>query len=128
MKSIASSGVRVYCIDVDGAALRDCRQHVPDLARCKAHFIHTDFLQWKCADSSFDCIVMNPPFAARKRSEVKVEIGRPGRAEMCLRSAPIELAFVLKSIRLLKPGGKLLAILPSSAVSSGNQIWFRQYV
>jgi SAM-dependent methyltransferase len=128
LDTIAASGCRVHCIDVDATALADCRRQFSALSKGQGHFVNANFLEWRCADSSFDCIIMNPPFAARKADEVRTIIERPGKVKECSRSVPVELAFVLKSIRLLRPGGRLLAIVPSSVVSAGRHVWFRQYL
>lgn len=66
--------------------------------------VHGDFLAWKPNVTSFDRIVMNPPFS-------------DGRAEAHLKHA----------FSLLKQGGRLVAVLPASmrgkAVLAGNLTW-----
>ena len=44
------------------------------------------------------------------------------------RLVPLEGAFILRAIRLLNSGGKLLTILPSSIISAIKNIWFRDLI
>ncbi len=82
--------------------------------------INGDFLDECSADSlKFDCIVMNPPFGGKMAALVKLALDRP-------RCVPIEAAFVLKAVRLLQPGGRLLAIVPASLVSCLTTQWVRR--
>lgn len=128
MGKILASGCRVHCLDVDEPAIADCRHRFPKLSQGQGRFVCANFLEWQCADSTFDCIVMNPPFAARKADEIRVTVEAPKIGKRRSRSIPVELAFVIKAIRLLRLGGKLLAVLPSSVVSGGNHVWLREYL
>ncbi len=84
-------------------------------------------MEWAIASPSerFDCIVMNPPFAARKEAWLP---GKRAGLTPCPAKIPLEAAFTLASIRLLKDGGTLLAILPSSIVSAVSGRWLRQFL
>lgn len=70
-----------------------------------------------------DLILTNPPFGARfTHEEVKEKFGRntPFFNAMVRSSAKIdsELLFVDRALRLLKPGGRLLIIVPDGVVSA----------
>lgn len=84
-------------------------------------FIQDDFLKIWSGLGKFDCVVMNPPFAARQSEWVRIPIGRSG----AIFSMPVEVAFVFRAIELLNPLGRLLAILPASFVSSRRLDWAR---
>lgn len=47
---------------------------------------------------------------------------------MKYRTAPTEVAFIIKSLLFLRPGGRLLAVVPCSVVSSLKTDWFRRYI
>lgn len=116
----------LVCVDTDPKRLSDARnvlQHVGD-----ARFICADFLKWCLRGKNrqaFDCIVMNPPFLAKKVHFVSLRIG--GRSGN-VRRVPIEFAFVYNSVGLLKPRGRLLAIVPPSVVSGEAGKWIRKYL
>jgi hypothetical protein len=69
---------------------------------------------------------MNPPFASRKQDLVKLTI--PGNATVKERDVFVgcEMAFVLSAINLLRAGGRLIAILPASIISSDSGHWLRK--
>jgi len=97
--------------------------------------IRADFLRWAREFSKhtrgglFDCIVMNPPFAARRHqwksfAAVKELAGVHGLPNI----GPVEVGFVIGAIALLKPKGRLLAILPASMVSAPASSWLREFM
>lgn len=95
-------------------------------------FINEDFLEWSHPANkimSFDCVVMNPPFLAKNealiRVDLKEELISEHKLEKCL---PMEVVFVLRAIRLLKPNGKLLAIVPASVINSSKMSWVREHL
>lgn len=102
---------------------RPCRSLTTSASRCgnKIKFIQSDFLKIWSELGSFDCVVMNPPFAARQSEWVRVRLGSSG----AIFSMPVEAAFVFRAIELLNPSGRLLAILPASFVSSLRLSWAR---
>ena len=120
---------RITCVDCDGTVAKLFPPLVAAKIGAGLDFIQADFLQW--ADKqianrhTFDCIVVNPPFFGRKW--VKFKYIAPGFVNPQLRAAPIELAFLVKSIELLRSRGRLLAVLPSSAVTSVGTRWFREF-
>ena len=102
---------RVVAVDLDSTP-----SHNDKLATV---YRGVDFLQWSSScESKFDCVVGNPPYvpirslpsALRKNAaEVPDENGRPIGL-----SANTWYAFVLRSMDLLRRGGNLALVLPSS--------------
>ena len=92
-------------------------------------FIVADYLQWvrDALDDGeqFDCILMNPPFSARKRHPIHLH---QASGIDVTRLVPIEVAFVVQSLHVLQAGGRLLAVMPSSAISSGQTSWMREFL
>jgi len=81
------------------------------------------------SDGLFDCIIMNPPFAGRAESLHRVSLVQVGgQGSGRCRYAPLEASFVLRGIELLRPKGRLLAILPGSLVCSNRTSWFREFL
>lgn len=80
--------------------------------------INEDFIEWssKFENSAFDLVLTNPPFSGRNKSWVLIEKKR----------VPIEVAFILRSIKLLSENGTLLAVVPDSVVNSEGFSWLRK--
>lgn len=81
------------------------------------------FIDWyNCAEfkPSFDLILTNPPFSAKRNTWIDFE----GR------KAPIEIAFLKSCVNLLDHNGTLIAILPKSIVSGSQQcsVNIREYL
>jgi hypothetical protein len=100
-----------------------CAKHLQALRNQKLQFLQADFLRRRIADR-FDCIAMNPPFAARPSDQVKISVDKQSRSIRI----PVEAAFVFRAVRLLNPGGRLLAILPASFISSSKLRWAREHL
>lgn len=117
--------LRVTCVDIDRAATRLLGRELKIFPNVKV--IPSDFLTWGkgAVEGTFDCVVMNPPFAARKEHQVRLRVpgADGGLQEM---SVAVEMAFVHKAISLLRPGGRLLGILPASVVSAESGLWLRR--
>jgi tRNA1(Val) A37 N6-methylase TrmN6 len=124
----ADPKVRLFCVDSDQVALREFKEQLPSEIP-EPTLVHADFLTWSEAASGlplFDCVAMNPPFSGRKQGMRPISVARefpelPARNRM----VPIEAAFVARAVRLLRNGGRLLAILPASIVMSENLQWLR---
>ncbi len=106
-------------------ALMQSRRHTVTLIYTEPQWV-CDFLDGN-KPRLFDCIVMNPPFAARQPAwkslrEIKELFAFEGLPQV----GPIEAGFVLGAIALLRPRGRLLAILPASLVSSPRLAWVRE--
>src|SRR5258708_7934105 len=72
-RRFANSGTRVICVDTDGDALRVLQDNFQPTLGLSLRVIHRDFLTPQSgldsgAEPSFDCVIMNPPFCARKES------------------------------------------------------------
>lgn len=119
---------RVFCVDSDRETVREVAERFRDSLPIGTSFVHSDFLTWSAsADTpSFDCIVMNPPFAATKSKFRCLEPGaRLGGISQTVHYMPLEAAFVCRALDLLEAGGRLLAILPCSIVMSESLQWLR---
>ena len=126
---------RVVCIDINKEALEQAKLHLAPILGNRLELICSDFLAWSSPihrskkEQLFDCVLMNPPFAGRRENFVKLNLAEelPSIGEGS-HYAPVEVAFVLRSIRLLAPQGRLLAVVPSSLISSLNTVWVRNYL
>lgn len=134
-RRLSGSAKRVVCVDVNNEALEQAKLQLAPIIGNSLELICSDFLEWSSPvnrskkPQHFDCILMNPPFAGRRENFVKLNLAEElpgiGQGSYC---APIEVAFVLRSIRLLAPKGRLLAVVPSSLISSLNTVWVRNYL
>ena len=123
---------RVMCADVDPNAMDQVTLRLRPILGEALELVHGDFLEYSSPEhgmlpaETFDCILMNPPFRGRKSDWIRLDLNSefPGRA-LRARSAPVEAAFVVRALRLLKENGRLLAIIPSTLVASANTAWLR---
>jgi tRNA1(Val) A37 N6-methylase TrmN6 len=120
----------ITCVDFDGSVLRQFPSELKLKLGAKLKFIASDFLTWASRDQSqscrFDCIIVNPPFLARNR--VRIPQPGPKGAKPKTRRVPVELAFLVKCIEMLADSGRLLAVLPSSAITCSGTRWFREFL
>lgn len=126
VKRVISSRSEVVCVDIDPEVIRYVSKSYSSELGARAKFINADFLSWEAPTGfeGFDCIVMNPPFAAKKSCWQLMEFdGDDGQT--ISRSTPLEAAFLRKSIDLLSEGGRLLSILPCSVVMADSLQWLR---
>ena len=99
------------------ATLEECRGALPSLT---ARVASADFVEWGCGQidddlwnsepERFDLAILNPPYAklgARSREAAVL-----ARVRIVARN--LYVAFVTLSLRLLRPGGQLVAIIPRS--------------
>lgn len=134
-KRLRGSVKRVVCVDVNNEALEQAKLQFAPIIGNRLELICSDFLEWSSPihrsknEQLFDCVLMNPPFAGRRENFVKLNLAEElpgiGEGSHCV---PVEVAFVLRSIRLLAPQGRLLAVVPSSLISSLNTVWVRNYL
>jgi len=127
--------VEIIAIDSDSRPLKRVNQKFGAAYGKKLEIVQADFLKWACQPQRgcergcFDCIVMNPPYAARKhRWRSFIELGRKVGGDGVHKAGPVEAGFVLAAISLLRPGGRLLAILPASLVSAPCLGWVREFM
>lgn len=126
--AVVAAGGRAVCVDVDSEALVACKKHLRSLSGVTAEYLNLDFLKWGAGRERFDCIIMNPPFAAKKQYAVPLGLEGPPSRFGNHRLVPIEAAFVLKAVDLLEPGGRLLAVLPSSVILGQLFAWLRRHL
>ena len=125
---LAAARPEIVCLDSDSEVLQAFTSSTQDRAQ-NFCCLHADFLEWGPAvePNYFDCIVMNPPFAAGARhctvlpSEVVDELG----GDTPSGPIPLEAAFVCLAHRVLAPNGRLLAILPCSVIMAESLRWLR---
>jgi tRNA1(Val) A37 N6-methylase TrmN6 len=135
LKHRLQSSSKIVCIDKDSHALSKLKTEYAALWKNKLEIICADFLNWSPANpdskkgEGFDCVLMNPPFDGKRGNfvELNCPVALPEGGEV-IRRVPIEVAFVLKAVRLLRPGGRLLAVVPSSVVASLSTTWLREYL
>jgi tRNA1(Val) A37 N6-methylase TrmN6 len=126
-----SQRLEITAIDIDAKPLETLRKNFRT-NRSNVQIINADFMKWACSSAairnpSFDCIIMNPPFDARK-SKSLTDFKKTTGFESLPDNGPIEAAFVLATISLLRPTGRLLAVLPSSIVTSTSLSWLRKFM
>lgn len=117
-------------LDNDRDALLGAKVQTASIARGRASFIHDDFLRWSNGTRSrFDCIVMNPPFHGTVKMGTRVRLPDcfSGGA-IATRFMPVEAAFLCCALRILREGGRLLAVLPSSVVMGERLAWLREEI
>jgi len=134
IERLKKSAKQIVCIDSDPNALSIVRKTLGKTFHNSLQLVSEDFLKWSerflaKKGKSFDCVLMNPPFSGRRGLLVRLELDRPSRTiSKTVGYVPIEVAFVIRGVKLLKPGGRLLAIVPSSLVSSSGASWVRNYL
>jgi hypothetical protein len=126
--SIAAGAGKALCIDVDDGVLSQCKERLRRCRGISAEYLNADFLEWKAAGLFFDCVIMNPPFGGKKQQEVSLDLARLPLKCGAPKVAPLEAAFILKAIELLEPGGRLLAVVPSSVILGQRSTWLRRYL
>lgn len=117
----------LHCIDIDGKVINQLRKSPTLQFPESATFVKADFLKWSCRSGcpSFDCVVMNPPFAAGKLNLLRTsDFG----FDDVNRSVPLEVAFTMKAVNLLNDNGRLLAVLPCSVVMAEKCQWLRDWL
>lgn len=130
LQRLTDQGSRVVVVDCDHESLHRTAGSFRGVLGGKLRCHEDDFLEWaesRVNRTRFDCIVMNPPFAAGK-ADLRPITRVPGMPEHAGRYVPLEAAFVVQSVQLLQPGGRLLAVLPCSVVMSDSLLWIRQFL
>lgn len=80
------------------------------------HLIHTDFLEYDFGSERFDQIIGNPPYFQITTNKSKYRERYPilgGKFD-------IYILFILKGLELLRPGGVLKLIIPSTFLSTDS--------
>lgn len=119
------------CIDIDQRALNALVSKNPCLNKKSNKIIQADYLNWsKKSKNSFDLIVTNPPYSSKKNKLLKMnrqELNISGIKEIDF-FVSIEEFFLVRCLKQLKDSGYLVAVLPSSIISSEKNVWIRQYL
>ena len=121
----------IVCVDSDQAALSELQAQMKLVFWGRPRLINANFLDWSVdqAVSNFDCILMNPPFSGRKNKLTKMLLPVQLRDRIGNeRHMPLEAAFVCMAHKLLRDGGRLLAVLPCSVVMAQSLQWLRQFL
>ena len=122
---------RTFCIDTDVTVLSELKKNANFGTDFEIVCIKDDFIRWaeSYVGPSFDCVFMNPPFSGRKSKLRRILV--PGwleGEEPTFRFMPLEASFLCVAHRLLRDGGRLLAVLPCSIVMSESLQWLREFL
>jgi predicted RNA methylase len=127
-------GFEAFAVDSDSRPLKRVRLRLNSGAGRVLKVIQADFLEWACRYGKrrgelFDCVVMNPPFAGRRRRwRSLVGLGKLLGLSSLPETGPVEAGFVLGAVALLRPGGRLLAVLPASLMTAPSTGWVRGFL
>ena len=130
LRKFEGQNTHVVCVDTDADALHELRERFGD-RKFRRDYVNKDFLNWgiEQGSESFDCVLMNPPFAAsRLDCRILDSVRTNVYANQPASPIPMEAAFVCLAHRLLAPGGRLLSVLPCSIVMSESLQWLRQFL
>ena len=127
----SKAGFEAFAVDSDSRPLKRVRARFGGEPGKRLRVVHADFLDWACGYAArrgelFDCVVMNPPFVGRKgKWKPLAGIKRLIGLDTVPKSGPVEAGFLLGAIGLLRPGGRLLAVLPASLMTAPSCAWVR---
>lgn len=133
-RHFANSNCEVYAIDSDSRPLRKVEQKFLPLVGKKLKVFQADFLKWACGFGNqkkglFDCIVMNPPFVGKRQNWKPLEeVGNLANLNSIPKTGPVEAGFIVAAISLLRHGGRMLAVLPASVMTSQDVGWAREFM
>jgi hypothetical protein len=127
----SKAGFEAFAVDSDSRPLKRVRATFGGEPSKGLRVVHADFLEWAGRYAArrgelFDCVVMNPPFVGRKgKWKPLAGIKKLIDLDAVPDSGPVEAGFVLGAIALLRPGGRMLAVLPASLVTAPSCAWVR---
>ena len=128
---LSTDAAKIVCIDQNANALAELNRLRSSLPPGALKAFCSNFLNWsKTARNQkreFDCILMNPPFAAKRSEFVDLSYHSVTTGRVVKR-VPVEAAFIATALELLKDGGRLLAILPSSVIAADSCRWLREHL
>src|ERR1700733_12645354 len=125
---VSTKTLSISCVDIDPKVKKELA--VSSRKDKRIQVVQADFLRWANKPTligEFDCVVMNPPFAARPQHQVQLRRNTSGGNQRT-GSVPTEMAFLFKSMSLLITGGKLLAVVPASVIASASGTWLREHM
>jgi hypothetical protein len=123
---------RIVCVDSNPDLLRAVKGRVPEDWHQALAILQGDFLspivqaRLRAMFGAFDCVFMNPPFLGRKRDLRVVQLCDGGEATCQPHFVPAEAAFLLHAVDLVRDGGRVVSILPSSIVAGSGLRWLRE--
>jgi tRNA1(Val) A37 N6-methylase TrmN6 len=124
---------KVFCVDIDSTVTKDVSLKFKSNLKNSLQIINADFLEWAKVNSTkefeFDCAIMNPPYSGKlenwRKTNISDDLKEPLNRN---RSVPLEGAFLINTLKFIKPGGTLLGVFPSSLISSERTNWLRKYL
>lgn len=127
----ASQKARMIGFDIDSQAVESTRSKFASRLGNLLHVEQADFVSPKTMKiirerwSTVDCVLMNPPFAARTKFWRSIHVPSHDGGGQLKKFAPIEGVFLLNAVSLLANHGRLLAVLPTSIISGVRCAWIR---
>lgn len=112
-------GARLYANDLDVGVSEHLRRGAADIVDC-LDFLDDGYLAASSAPTNPDLVVLNPPFGAVQGRQFACTVG--DTTVKCSRS----FAFLAKALSLVRPGGQVLAVMPSSSTISERDAMARQ--
>lgn len=117
---------KVVVVDTNLESLNNVKKKFKNFLGSSLKTVNADFLKWSQSKSiylkdGFDCAIMNPPFLGTKKNWVKITPPQENNYNF----APLEIAFLLNTLKHLKPEGTLLGVFPASLISSMRMKWVR---
>jgi type I restriction enzyme M protein len=76
-------------------------------------------------DGQFDCLLTNPPFGA------VLDFGYHDESDLTLRSGnstPLEIAGLERSVKLLRPGGRMAIVVPDAILDGRRTVFVREWM
>ncbi len=129
-----SAGVRGECLfgcEIESRALQVCRQQLEDM-----HVVEADFFTLRPEQGLFDVVVGNPPYVRQERlddatkHQVKACLSQDwldhaDLVEQLGGQSDLTTGFLLHSIRLLRPGGRLGFVVSVATLDAkyGRGLW-----
>lgn len=117
---LAKGTMRVTCVDSDGKALAKIHEDLGPSLGSRLRTISGDFLSPRVLKAVIshgrpDCVILNPPFLGRGFPQQRLR-GNTLLADLAA-PLPLEAHFFAAAADLVRPGGRVLAILPASVVT-----------
>jgi type I restriction enzyme M protein len=141
---------QLYALDKDSVSVRLSKAYLSMLGDGSTHVFKWDSIRTKTwpaslsaavQDGAFDVVVTNPPFGTKLR--VKPEIGREEKYTLSKEwkykdgqwnptdeytDRDLGLLFLERSVRLLRPDGRLAIVLPDTYLFSDSYGWLVQWL
>lgn len=136
-KAGAADGLAVTAIELDEAEAAKAKQRARQAGLRRSRVHSTDFLSWSLemtgrAEATFDAVVGNPPFVRyqylpqpfqQNAERVFHELSLP-----FTKHTNAWVPFILASMRMLRPGGRLAMVVPSEIIHVMHAQSLRSYL